>query len=225
MKLVRGSWLLGAVCALMMIVGAGQAAAATVTVSPTGAKTLTTTSGAKLTVISSSGTRTVTMTTCTIRGTWSNASGAFPLFFSPPTVAVTPLDNTRGNMTFACSGCSLASVVCTFVCDGQMNIAAVSATSGGMTPVRLTGIHCTITFGSTGCTATVAGTTAPNDGGVNGLYDNATNLLTINATGQNLAVVSSTCVGLLPTGSATITGPTGTNLVFLTSPSTTVTAV
>ena len=53
-----------------------------------------------------------------------------------------------------------------------MNLVATAATCGGFTPLRLTGIHCTITLTAT-CSATLAGVTAPNDGGANGTYDNA----------------------------------------------------
>jgi hypothetical protein len=67
--------------------------------------------------------------------------------------------------------------------------------------------------------------TSPNDGGANGSYDNGTNLLTIDVPGQNLAVVSSTCPAILPTGTAILAAPTASPVRFLTSPATTVTAV
>jgi hypothetical protein len=218
----RTSWLLGAACALLFVLGAGQAVASTVTVSPTGAKTLTSTTGMQLSV----GGRNVNMTTCTITATWSNASGTLPLFFSPPTAAASPVDNTRGNMTFACTGCRLVGGAgCTFTCDRQMNAAATNVTSSGLTLLRLTGIHCTVAITGGSCSAVLAGVTAPNDGGADGSYNNSSSLLTVFVTGQNLAVVSSTCPALLPTGTAILASPTAGPVVFLTSPATRVTAV
>jgi hypothetical protein len=219
--MLRTSWLLGFACALFLVLGTGQAVASTVTVSPSGAKTLTSTTGVQLTV----GAKRVNMTTCTITGTWSSASGTLPLFFSGPTAAASPVDNTRGNMTLTCSGCSITGGLrCTFTCDRQMNLAATAATSGGVTALRWTGIHCTITVAAS-CSAVLAGVTPPNDGGVNGSYDNATNLLTVLVTGQNLAIVSSSCPATLPTGTAILSSPTAGPVRFLTSPATTITAV
>lgn len=219
--MLRTSWLLGFACALFLVLGTGQAVASTVTVSPSGAKTLTSTTGMQITV----GARTVNVTTCTITGTWSSTSGALPLFFSGPTAPATPLDNTRGNMTFVCSGGTCpGGLRCTLTCDRQMNLAATAATSGGVTAVRWTGVHCTLTV-SASCSATLAGVTTPNDGGASGSYDNATNLLTINVAGQNFAVSGSTCTAVLPNGTATLASPTAGPVKFLTSPATTVTAV
>jgi hypothetical protein len=224
--MLRTSWLLGAVCALLVILGAGQAAAATVTVTPAGAKTLTATTSMQLSVIGASTSRNYAMTTCTITATWSSASGSYPLFFSPPTVPASPLNNTRGNMTFACARCSIAGgIMCSFTCTGQINVAATNPTAGGITPLRLTGIRCTVSFPTIGCSGTLAGP-APNDGGANGQYDNGTNLLTVFAAGQSLALVSSTCSStILPTGSAILSSGTGGNVIFLTSPATTIVAV
>jgi hypothetical protein len=222
MMLVRRLTLLGAVFGVTAVLGAGHAAAATVTVTPAGAKTFTTlpTTTVKLTI----GATVVTFRGCTATATWSSTSGTLPRPFSPPAAVLSPVDNTKGNFALTCTNCS-SSGACSFTCDGRANVLALAVTSGSQTSLRITGIRCTLSSGGS-CTGTLASASSlADDGGVNAIYDNAAGTLTLQTAGQNLGSWGPrTCI-FPPTGVARLTSGTGGVVPLFVSPATSVVVV
>ena len=80
-----------------------------------------------------------------------------------------------------------------------------SSFSGGVTHGSITGI--TASLNGSGCTATVAGTTATSKGKTTGTYTNSTHILKVSGGNLHVWNVSSGCLGLINSGDAsTFTG-------------------
>jgi hypothetical protein len=219
-------------CAALSLIGAASATAASVTTSPGGATTASATSTAMLgigttgTVVTMGGGGGGSGTACGLTMTLGGTSGtSFPLPIAPATAVLSPLDSTRGTVNFMC-GCSIRSFACTMACDGLANLAVTSATSGGVTAMRITGFRCTITVPAiSGCRVNVGNTTGTAPGGMNASYSNSSRLLSILTTGQNLTATGTTCASTLPNGTITLAGPLGLSWDFSVSPTQTITAV
>jgi hypothetical protein len=77
--------------------------------------------------------------------------------------------------------------------------------SGGVTHGSITGIKASIS--GSGCTATVAGTTASSTGKATGTYTNSTHILKVSGGNLHVWNVSAGCLGLINSGDAsTFTG-------------------
>ncbi|HEY6760581.1 MAG TPA: hypothetical protein VI318_13875 [Baekduia sp.] len=144
--------------------------------------------------------------TATATATLTSRSGPLPIAIST---------NLQENF----SSCTLVGIGgFTVACTNTSVLSVTSLTVSGVTQGTISNVRCTITV--TGlCSADVTGS-------VTGSYNNLSSplgQLTVNAAGQSLNVVNSTCGSLLPNGSATFTGPSGANLVYNISPRTTVT--
>lgn len=225
-----------ALCLVLSSVGAAQASA-TVIVSPGGAFTAMTGTVA-LEIFPTSGSPvTLTCTSATRRGTLSSTSSPLPAAIAPPTTVLTPIDSTRGNIQNSFSGCRVVTLTFTVSCDGRANLVVTGSTVSGVTPMRQTGIICTITLvvGGRACTATVASTTSASvPGGVAERYTNSTGTFTVDAptpsgrppTNQNLAVWNSGCTSTIPNGPAAFGSPPPPlgPVNYATSPSQTITA-
>jgi hypothetical protein len=75
-----------------------------------------------------------------------------------------------------------------------------SSFSGGVTKGSITGI--TASLSGSGCTATVAGTTASSPGKTTGTYTNSTHVLKVSGGNLHIWNVSSGCLGLIASGDA-----------------------
>ena len=73
-----------------------------------------------------------------------------------------------------------------------------STFSAGVTHGNITGV--TASISGSGCTATVAGTTATTPGKVTGTYTNSTHVLKVSGGNLHIYNVSSGCLGLINTG-------------------------
>jgi len=76
-----------------------------------------------------------------------------------------------------------------------------STFSSGVTHGSITGIKASLS--GSGCSATVAGTTATSTGKVTGTYTNSTGILKVSGGNLHVWNVSSGCLGLINTGDAT----------------------
>lgn len=116
------------------------------------------------------------------------------------------------------TGCTMSPMTFTFAAQGlPWHIQPTGATSGGVTPMSVTGVKIKL---SGICTVTVAGTSATTTGTLTGTYSNSTHKLTL--TGGNLHTwnIAGICLGLLTSGGAipytadyTFTPPLAVNAV------------
>jgi hypothetical protein len=212
---------MGAVAA-MSLASSSTAGASSVTLnaSPTSLTATTTTH-----LFLHMGSATYDCTTAGATGTAANNTGSFGpgIPIAGPKAPASPADNTTGNLGFSFSNCGVAGITFTVSCTNSSNLLVTGATSGGVTPIRMTGISCTITLPGCG-TATLLGNTSTL-GGVNVSYNNGTNQLTLSPSGENLRITSSSCFWF-NVGVATITGPSSGPLVYtIISPMLTMNAV
>lgn len=187
---------------LMVLVTAAVAAATSASsAAVAGASSVTVTpSGAKA---GTTGAVTVAGATCTSAGfaaTWGSAAGP------PYTIS--------SNVQLTFRTCNRSGVALTTTCSASGVLTPTNFTASGVTPLNLTSISCTVQQ-SASCGATVSGL-------VSGTFDNGPSELTINATGQRLAVTGSTCA-LIPNAPATtLTASGGGNVVYAVTPTTSV---
>jgi hypothetical protein len=199
--------------ALMSLVAVAQASAVTVTVTPSGAKTLTSTTDVRFVITSGSTRTTVDCTVMTIVGTVNSASGSLAVAIST-------------NIQFGFTGCTLpGGLRVTIGCSPTAVLSVTGLTSGGVTPISITNISCTISLTSApSCRTTIEGPGTAK-GSVGGSYSNSTNQLTINTAGQSLASKNSTCTSTFPNGTVNLASSAGGNIIFAVTPATTITAV
>jgi hypothetical protein len=138
--------------------------------------------------------------------TGSINTGAFGTSYPITIGTIQPIFNNGGTPPADCIGPSgfLFAVSC--VNTSQLQVTGPVA--GGVTPGRIAGIDCTISFTALGCTARATGT-------VNGRYQNPAlpstpGRLTVLAANQALNVVSGCPQNIFPSGPATFGGTGGT---------------
>jgi hypothetical protein len=179
--------------AIATIVATGAfVAVASATVSPTGPATLTATTGVKFGTMD-----------CTGSG-------------GSATIANSPVVTSNLQLTF--TGCSTPSASYTVACAATATLTATGRTSGGVTPLALRSISCTVRDPVAMCTSTITGSVLTT-------FNNASSALLVTGAGQSLAYgAGSTCSGMTtmatrpPAFSASPSVPT-----YTVSPTTTMT--
>jgi hypothetical protein len=99
--------------------------------------------------------------------------------------------------SLAFKGCAVGTITVAVSITGMMPLNAISY-SAGVSKMTLTKIHGTISVSAISCSATIDGTGATaHNGMVQATFSNATNTLTVSATGGNLHIYnpSSGCTG------------------------------
>lgn len=184
-----------AVAAVLAASLASFAAPAGASVSPTGGKTGTSTVGVAFSGIS------VSCTGATFTGTWSSP-------FTPPLTIST-------NMQLFFSGCvRTGGIPTTIACANTAVLTVTGRTLSNITPMTLTGVSCRVTWTAT-CGATLSGA-------VNAPYDNVPVAMVVSTTGQTLTISGTTCAGVYPNGSTTLTTSGGGAVNYQMTPVTTV---
>jgi hypothetical protein len=186
--------------------GAGSAGAVTfvtATVSPTGVKTLASTSSVDFGI----GVRGAHCDAAGGRLTASSTTGTLPIAISL-------------NPALAFSGCTWSNgAAATIACAAWGTVEMSALTSGGVTPGTLSSPICTIRLTATpSCTADIQGRTDLS-------FNNATGALAILAFGQGLSFRNSTCTTTIPNGAMWLTSNTDGDIIYNMTPATTITVM
>jgi hypothetical protein len=197
-KLRKG--LLSMVAVLGSLFVVAQASAATVTVTPSGAKAVTSTMAVRFLISGTSSTTTVTCTGWSMSGTLSSASGTFPI----------PIGTLNPNG----AGCRVAGGI---AADATCNVLTVNVTNFSTIDLGLGSLHCTLDLHAMpSCRTTVTGS-------IPGRL--ASSQITMFVTGQSLTSAGSTCTTTFVNGTTTFSSSTGGDVVLNVSPATTITVM
>jgi hypothetical protein len=196
------------VAALVASAGTASAAPSAVAVTPSGAKTVTATSGVRFVIRSSAGsTTTVTCTGSTWNGTVSSTSGTYPLQI--------------GRLSWANTGCRTVGLAVTARPCATTLFATAGTFVTGATPLALTGISCDLALTSNlTCRTTITGSLA------NASFSNGTDLMNVIASpsSQSLTGGPSTCTSTFVDGTVNFSSTIGGDVRYGFSPITTIDA-